>query len=456
MRRKTMDTTVQRLRYVLEVLAPAVGGKKATLPILQNVVVGQGKAYANNLETAVTLEIPEATDDPVVLPHQQLLSLLKHIPGAMRLTINREGAVIKLAAGATTAEFPVPGEVADFPPLPKLEPVGEGQVDGDLFLKTATALAGYAATEASRPVLQCVCVALGDPVEMVGADGFRLAWQTIPVALPAPGPATEGLKHLLVPIAAVHALARVWKLIEKQPTVPDAGINPLKQDGSFPMAMLAVASRTAAIRFTPTLLSFHHGAVTIWVHLSQGSFPDYHQLIPTDLPHKVTFDAEAALRAIRSLADIAAGGSGIVRLNWSENSLVLSAKAEEAGLVSGSVRAHAQGGEGKIAFDIRYLSDYLAGKSGPVLLETSKPSSPGRFFHSGSPDVLVMPMYVGDPAAPATEPVADQPAVGSPADEETHEAPTEGQQAPVNEGTAEEPAAAASPPTKSKKPRRGK
>jgi DNA polymerase III sliding clamp (beta) subunit (PCNA family) len=298
--------------------------KRTTLPILQNVVLGQGRAYATNLETAINLDFPEATDDPVVLPHKQVLNLLKNIPGPTRLTLSREGEWINLTAGAAIAGFPVPGEVADFPPLPELQPIGEGQgslpelqpigegqVDGDLFLKTATALAGYAATEDSRPVLQCVCIALGDPVEMVGADGFRLAWQTIPVALPAPDPSTEGLKHLLVPTAAVHTLAKVWKLIEKQPTVPDAGIsNPLKKDGSFPMAMLAVASRMAAIRFTPTLLSFHHGAVTIWVQLTQGSFPDYHQLIPTDLPHKVTFDAEEALRAIRSLADIAAGGSG--------------------------------------------------------------------------------------------------------------------------------------------------
>jgi hypothetical protein len=170
----------------------------------------------------------------------------------------------------------------------------------------------------------------------------------------------------------------------------------------------------------------------------------------------VTFDAEEALRAVRSLQNIAADGSGIVRLQWSEDRLVFSGKAEESGAITTSVPAHSQDGEGKIAFNIRYLGDYLAGKLGPVLLETSKPSSPGRFFHSGSPDVLVMPMYVGDPAAPTAEPAADQPAIREPADEEAPEGPTDGQQAPVNEETTAEPAAAASPPTASRKPRRGK
>jgi DNA polymerase III sliding clamp (beta) subunit (PCNA family) len=445
-----METTVHRLRYVLDVLEPAVAGKKATLPILKNVVIGQGRAYATNLEAAITVEMPEATGAPLLLPHSQLLSLLKHIPAGTRLTINREGQAIKLAAGATTAEFPVPGEVADFPPLPVLQPIGEGQVDGDLFLKTATALAEYAATDASRPVLQCVCIALGDPIEMVGADGFRLAWQTIPVALPAPNGA---LKQLLLPTAAVGTMARVWKLMEKQPSVDaqsaSGGSDPLNKDGSFRMAMLAVAKRMATIRFSPAALSFHHGAVTILVRLTEGQFPDYHQLIPTDLPHKVTFDAEAALRAIKSLADIAADGSGIVRLQWSTDRLVFSGQAQEVGSITTSVPAHSQDGEGRIAFNIRYLLDHLGGKLGMVLLETSGPKAPGRFFCSGSPDVLLMPVFVQWEESPTTEQAADQP-TGAEAAEE----PTGDQHAPVDEGTPEAPAA--SPPTRSKKPRRGK
>ena len=409
-----METSVQRLRYVLQVLEPAVGGKKATLPILQNVVVGESRAYALNLETAVTVEFPEAPDAPLLLPHQQLQRLLRHIPAATRLSINREGPVLKLAAGATSAEFPVPAEASEFPPLPKLQPVHEGQVDGDLFLKTATALAPYAATDGSRPALQCVCVTLGAPLEMAAADGFRLAWQTIPMALPALGSPPIALKQLLLPTTAVATLARVWKVMEKHPTVDGQsaanGSDPLKKDGGFRLARLAVAKRMATIRFTRTALTFHHGALTIWVQLTQSDFPNYHQLIPSDLPNKVSFDAEEALRAVRSLAEAAADGSGMVRLNWAGDHLMLSARAEEAGTTASTIRAHIQGEEGRIAFDIKYLTAYLAGKLGMVMLETSTPETSARFYHAGSPDLVLMPMFVGDPAAPTTEPAADQPA----------------------------------------------
>jgi DNA polymerase III sliding clamp (beta) subunit (PCNA family) len=214
------------------------------------------------------------------------------------------------------------------------------------------------------------------------------------------------------------------------------------------MAMLAVAKRMATIRFTPAALSFHHGAVTVWVQLTQGEFPNYRQLIPTDLSHKVTFDAEEALRAVRSLQDIAVDGSGIVRLQWARERLMFSARAEEAGSLITCIPGHSQDGEGRIAFNIRYLTGYLAGKLGMVLLETATPSSPGRFFHSGSPDVLIMPLFVSDSAAPTTEPAADQPA-----DEEAPGEPTDDQQAPGDQREPEKPAAAASPPSTSKKPR---
>ena len=455
-----METTVQRLRYVLQVLEPAVNRKHPTLPILQNVVVGQGRAYAMNLATAVSVEMPEATDDPVVLPQSQLLNLLKNIPGVTRLTIHLEGQMLKVVAGAATAEFPVPGEVADFPPFPKLQPGGEGQVDADLFLKTAGALTKYAATESSRPALQCVCVTLGAPVEMVSADGFRLARMTIPMALPALNSPPIPFTQLLLPTEAVHALAKVWKVMEKQPTVDAQSAvgasDPLKKDGSFRMAMLAVAKRMATLKFTPAALSFHHGAVTIWVQLTQGEFPNYHQLIPTDLTNKVTVDAEAALRAVRSLQDIAADGSGIVRLQWSTDRLVFSGQAQEVGSITTSVPAHSQDGGGRIAFNIKYLIGYLQGKLGMVLLETSASSAPGRFFHSGSPDVLIMPLFVSDPAGPTTEPAADHKGVGGPADAEASQEPADDQHAPADEGTPEEPAAAPFPPARSKKPRRAK
>jgi DNA polymerase III sliding clamp (beta) subunit (PCNA family) len=199
----------------------------------------------------------------------------------------------------------------------------------------------------------------------------------------------------------VHALAKVWKVMEKSPAVDTqsapSGPDPTKGDGKFRLALQSVAKRLATIRFTQDALSFEHGAVTIRVQLNAGEFPNYHQLIPTHLPNKVSFDAEQALRVVKSVAKVAADGSGIVRLQWAGERLMFSAQAAETRSISGAVRAHIQGGEGKVAFNHTYLMDYLAGKLGTVLLETVGPSVAARFFHNGSPDVVQMPMLAAWP-----------------------------------------------------------
>ncbi|MBI4199667.1 MAG: hypothetical protein HY535_04245 [Chloroflexi bacterium] len=59
------------------------------------------------------------------------------------------------------------------------------------------------------------------------------------------------------------------------------------------------------------------------------------------------------------------------------------------------VWAETEGEPGRIAFNHKYLAEYLKGKERPVTIQTSSPSSPG-VFTSTDPTVVVMmmPMFV--------------------------------------------------------------
>ena len=108
---------------------------------------------------------------------------------------------------------------------------------------------------------------------------------------------------------------------------------------------------------------------------------------------------------------MAKDGSGIIRLCWEGAQIQLSARAEEVGDIVHTILAKVQGPcteGGRIAFNSRYLLEYLEKKEGLVLLETTTPSSPGRFTHGSSPGYVVMPMYVQDSAPPAPEPTAEE------------------------------------------------
>ena len=82
----------------------------------------------------------------------------------------------------------------------------------------------------------------------------------------------------------------------------------------------------------------------------------------------------------------------------SSGKVIISAKSGEVGDNEDEVESEAiEGGEGKIAFNSRYLLDVLSVlEKGKVALETTTSSSPGVFKPTDSEDYIhvVMPMFV--------------------------------------------------------------
>ncbi|MDP2948998.1 MAG: hypothetical protein Q8P22_05625, partial [Chloroflexota bacterium] len=57
-----------------------------------------------------------------------------------------------------------------------------------------------------RPVLTAVCLTLAEPMEVAGADGFRLAVRTLRSGFAGGG------RRVLVPADSAGVLAQLWKL----------------------------------------------------------------------------------------------------------------------------------------------------------------------------------------------------------------------------------------------------
>ena len=441
-----MRIKVQDLKHALELVGPAVA-RKATLPITQDVLVQGRRLTAYDLELAVvatlpndpSLAEPEDQDFTCTLPYKQLTDMLRHVPGSAVAQLEAQDGAVLVTAGPDRLRLPG-HDPLEFPPLPQAP--GEGEpVDGDRFIKGLLGALPYTATDKSRPVLEGVCVTLGDSIQMAGADGFRLAWQELGIKLRG----SDGTgPRFVVPGHAVSALARVWGKALKSPAAGSpASVKP-DSSPNLDLARNAVAKRMMQVQTSPDWCGFQFGEATVLVHLLQGKFPDYQTLIPADPPKKLAFDAQAAHRAVRMLAPVADADKGIIRLEWDgAQTMRMSAFSGNSGEAYTAIQVRAHGGEGKIAFHAKYLAEYLASKYGPVLLECATPSNPGRFTHEGSPGVIIMPMFVaweGEPVPAAAEAAA--PDQTSP--EEVDE--TEDQTGP------DEPVA---PPEAARAPRRG-
>lgn len=258
--------------------------------------------------------------------------------------------------------------------MPEVKADSEGVLNGDALVRALVALAPYAATESARPVLAGICLTTGDEVEAAAADGFRLAWQAIPGRLSGPS--------MIIPHKGVDILEHLWK----RAAAPELS-------SARDLASLAVAPRLIRLTWGEMNLRLSFDAVTLIVHLIGGSFPDYHQLIPTEAQPPVTVDAEDMERALAQVAPVAKDTKGVVRLRWEEEEFQVSVKGEEKEV---TVPIPARFTEpGRTALNIQYLREYFKGRSGLVSIQPqANAQGPVLFTYRGRPNTLIMPMMV--------------------------------------------------------------
>jgi DNA polymerase-3 subunit beta len=137
--------------------------------------------------------------------------------------------------------------------------------------------------------------------------------------------------------------------------------------------------------------------------LVQGTFPQYTQLIPQTFSTRAVVDVAEFLRATKTASIFARDGSGIVRIvvtagaDVTPGKMTVSARSEELGEDVGEIDAVVEGGEAKIAFNGKYLTDVLSVlRESRVALEATSPSSPGVLRPVGVDNYVhvVMPMFV--------------------------------------------------------------
>jgi len=373
---------VDRLREAFNLLDPAVP-KKPTIAAMGSILLKDGHAVANDLETSVALELPEA-EGTCLLPFRTLHELLKRIPGNEIMTLQQTNTRLELSWPGGKASYTT-FDPQDYPPFPDVEVQAEKSVDGDSLVPALVSLTPNCATEKTRPVLCGVAVTLGENVQLAGADGFRLGVLQLPMSFPA-----DGINTIVIPAHAIGLLEHLWKRTPRPAPVADSFVG------------IVIARRELQLAVGGGMLRARFGLVTMVTKLIEGSFPNYQQLVPTDNPITVKFYAPELDRVLRGLSKLAREGSSIVRLSWTETTMTLGARSKDEADVEMALAVTASA-PGRIGMNIGYLLEYLKGKQGLVTLGVKTPQSPALFQHSASPLTVVMPMFVQWPGDPEPE-----------------------------------------------------
>lgn len=369
----SMQTTVSRLRETLKLLQPVVP-KKTNLPVLNSVLFKDGKAMANNLEVTVVLDYPDAQGG-MLIPHRSVQELLKFVPGNETLTVEQKGKHLKLSwdSGKSTYDVLDP---QDYPEAPEVKETKTAvTIEGDRLVPTLMAMVDYCSTEDNRPMLTGVNLSLGINTEVAAADGFRLVYETLPIASPMQD-------NMIIPASSIRILDGLWR---KVPAAMPLGKTLVQQ---------IVAKRHFNLTRADGVLWVQFGEVTLITKLIEGTFPAYKKLIPEEPPTQVRVFAMDLERAVQRIKEIAGGkdGSGKVIMEWTADSLVLSANSAEKGKAESKIKAQIDGQPGEIAINVSYLLEYLKGKEGLVSIGLNGSDRAMLLRHSTSPVVVIMPM----------------------------------------------------------------
>ncbi len=371
----TAEVQVRELREAMGLIGPVVP-KKPVLESLSCVQLRNGQAMATDLEIAATVDLP-GFEGTCLVPYRPVLDLIRYIPGHEELTIEQRGRELNLSWSEGKASYET-YEPGDYPPLREPEAKVEAIVDGDTLISSLLSMVGYCATEQSRPVLTGVTLYLGDSVEVAAGDGYRMAFRTLPVAIPTE---EDGMSNVIIPIRAIEFLNHLWTKAPRTAPLVDSLVELVSSRGKL---HLSLGDNGLQARFGP---------VSMVSQLIAGTPPNFRQLIPAEPPIGVYIYAPDLERAVRRVRGVAEDARGIVRLAWENGTMNVSAKGEEKASIEATIPVEIQGDSGKVALNVKYLLEYLKGKTGMVTMGVTSSTAPVLFRYASSPLVLIMPMF---------------------------------------------------------------
>jgi len=354
---------------------------RSQLPILLNFLIdaidGKLVVSATDLEIGIITEVPAKTEEEgkTTVSAKTFTELVATIPlGKITLQTTTEG--LRLTGEKTEAVFQTMTP-EEFPKLygekgKQIMVLGKEAVGGD-FSKVVFA----ANPDSERPALSGVLIKEEkNGFLLVATDGYRLSLKKQALQRVRREKITEPVS-MLVPSRVIRELIQMGK---------DAEENDVR--------VYASAENNQIV--------FSQGDITLVGRLIEAEFPNYEKIIPTDFSTKTIFEKDTLQKAIKSGYVFARQTAGIIKLAINKDKIIVSANAPSVGKNIIEVEAKTTGEENEIAFNARYLLDFLGSVSGETIsFEMTGPLNPGVFKELEDPFFmhLVMPIRVQQESA---------------------------------------------------------
>jgi len=338
----------QALQLVVRAISSRI-----TLPILSNFLIEvEGVRIvisSTNLDIAISVVIPatETSQGRVAVPGKILCDLVTTLnPGELLLEIiDGVGSLVsgKFAARINTAP------VEDFPVIPVESGEARVKIPAKVFAAAIDKASFAAAVDESRPILAGVLFDLSEEgLELVATDGYRLSrakfvgeFNTKPIRTVIPARTLQEVSKL----AGQNDEIEIW-LSENDKQVV-----------------------------------FKAGKVKIVSRIIEGEYPNWRKIIPDSFSSKIVVSRDEFAKALTQAAVFAKESGNVVKLGLGEGlGLLVSSTSREIGEEKNEIEGDLSGPAGEIAFNWRYLNDFLGVcESEKFSLEILESLKPGKF-----------------------------------------------------------------------------
>ncbi|MEZ5212197.1 MULTISPECIES: DNA polymerase III subunit beta [unclassified Gordonia (in: high G+C Gram-positive bacteria)] len=301
-----------------------------------------GFDYEVSATETISAEIAEP--GTVLVSGRLLADITKALPNKpVEVTI--DGARLAIACGSSKFSLPTM-PVEDYPELPEV-PEQTGTVPGGLFAEAVSQVAVAAGRDDTLPMLTGVRVEIdGNRIVLAATDRFRLAVREI--AWEPRDPNATGAA--LVPAKTLSEAA-------KSAGADHAGSVALAFGSGQAIGAEGILGVTtgAGDDGSSTLV----GAKKTTTRLLDAEFPKFRQLFPASHTSVASVDSASLIEAIKRVSLVAERGAQI-RMDFSGDSVLLTAGGDEAGKAEESLDVQFYGEPILIAFNPNYLLDGLA------------------------------------------------------------------------------------------------
>lgn len=348
---------------------------RSQLPILLNLLLlaKKGKFFisATDLEMGIEISVPASIEEEggITVPAKTLYELLGNISKGKVTLYTKNNSLFFEADKIKTIFQTISPE--EFPKIYDEKGDKIATIENVALVNDLPKVVLAASQDAGRPALSGVLIKKeekGGGFLMVATDGYRLSLKKGGGGEKSAGKKDQG--PLLVPARLIRELVSVKDWAQDIEIYSSTGNN--------------------------QILFFLEDAVLAG-RLIEAEFPNYEKIIPSDFSTRTVADREEFQKAVKTCSIFAREAANIVKLSLEKGKIVVSASAPSLGETSVEVEASIEGEENEIAFNARYLLEFLGSvNSEKIIFEMTGPLSPGVFKLDDDKDFLhiIMPIRV--------------------------------------------------------------